>query len=45
LWLLAAEFERHPIALHPADAISPAAIIKAYYRAAGITPLRDRFTK
>lgn len=45
LWILAAEFERHPIPLHPADAVSPAAIIKAYYRAAGITPLRDRFIK
>lgn len=43
LWILAEEFERHPIPLHPADAISPAAIIKSYYRAAGITPLRDRF--
>ena len=43
LWILADEFERHPIPLHPADAISPAAIIKSYYRAAGITPLRDRF--
>jgi DNA-binding phage protein len=42
LWILAGEFERHPIPLHPADAISPAAIIKSYYRAAGITPLRDR---
>jgi hypothetical protein len=45
LWILADEFERHPIPLHPADAISPAAIIKAYYRAAGITPLRDRFSE
>lgn len=30
--------------MHPADAISPAAIIKGYYRSAGVTPLRDRFT-
>jgi hypothetical protein len=43
LWKLAEEYERHPVRLHPADALSPAAIAKAYYRAAGISPLRDRF--
>lgn len=43
LWKLAQEYERHPIALHPADALSPAAIAKAYYVAMGISPLRDRF--
>lgn len=43
LWKLAQEYERHPIALHPADAVSPAAIAKAYYVAMGISPLRDRF--
>ncbi len=44
LWKLAEEYERHPIDLHPADALSPAAIVKGYYRAMGVTPLRDRFT-
>jgi hypothetical protein len=43
LWKLAEEYERHPIPLHPADALSPAAIAKSYYKAAGISPLRDRF--
>ncbi len=43
LWKLAQEYERHPIALHPADALSPATIAKAYYSAMGISPLRDRF--
>jgi DNA-binding phage protein len=43
LWKLAEEYERHPITLHPADAVSPAAIAKAYYTAGGISSLRDRF--
>lgn len=43
LWKLAEEYERHPITLHPADALSPAAIAKAYYNAMGVSPLRDRF--
>lgn len=44
LWKLAEEYERHPIDLHPADAISPATIAKAYYTASAISPLRDRFS-
>ena len=43
LWKLAEEIERHPIRIHPADALSPASIAKGYYRAMGISPLRDRF--
>jgi hypothetical protein len=35
---LLAEFKRHPIDLAPEQAYSPAAISKAYLRAAGITP-------
>lgn len=43
LWNLAEEYEQHPISLHPSDALSPAAIAKAYYTAGGISSLRDRF--
>lgn len=40
--VLLAEWKRHPIDLAPEQAYSPAAISKAYLRAAGITPPVDR---
>jgi hypothetical protein len=39
---LVAEWDRHPIELAPEQAYSPAAISKAYLRAAGITPPIER---
>jgi hypothetical protein len=35
---LRAEYDRHPIGLHPTKAFSPASIAKAYLRAMGIVP-------
>ena len=35
---LRADFDTHPIELDPCRAYSPASIVKAYYRAMGITP-------
>jgi len=42
-WKLAAMYEKHAIDAHPASLVSPASLIKAYYRKMGITPLRERF--
>ena len=39
---LVAEWRRHPIELAPEQAFSPAAISKAYLRAAGVTPPAER---
>jgi hypothetical protein len=39
---LLAEFARHPIALSPTKAFSPASIGKAYLRAMGINPILER---
>ena len=39
---LMAEWARHPIALAPEHAYSPAAVSKAYLRAAGVTPPAER---
>lgn len=38
------EFDTHPIALDPCKAYSPAAIAKAYLRALGVTPPRQKFS-
>jgi hypothetical protein len=37
------EFDRHPIELHPDKAVSPASIGKAYLRAMGIIPPKEKF--
>ena len=37
------EFDRHPLELHPDKAVSPASIGKAYLKALGITPLKQKF--
>jgi hypothetical protein len=37
------EFDRHPIELHPDKAVSPASIGKAYLRAMGILPPKEKF--
>jgi hypothetical protein len=37
------EFDRHPIPLHPDKAISPASVGKAYLRAMGMVPLKEKF--
>ena len=37
------EFDRHPIDLHPDKAVSPASVGKAYLRAMGITPPKEKF--
>lgn len=39
---LTAEWRRHPIALAPEQAYSPAAVSKAYLRLAGVTPPMER---
>lgn len=39
---LVAEWRRHPIALAPEQAYSPAAVSKAYLRLAGVTPPMER---
>ncbi len=41
---LRAEFDRHPINLAPTRAFSPASIAKAYQRAMGLKPLREKFS-
>jgi hypothetical protein len=43
LFKLLEEFDRHPIALDPCKAYSPAAISKAYLKAMGITPPSKKF--
>jgi hypothetical protein len=37
------EFDRHPIDLHPDKAVSPASLGKAYLRAMGIIPPKEKF--
>jgi hypothetical protein len=37
------EFDRHPIELHPDKAVSPASVGKAYLRAMGIVPPKEKF--
>lgn len=37
-----AEYDRHPIALQPTKAYSPASIAKAYLRAMGVRPIMER---
>ncbi len=37
------EFDRHPIDLHPDKAVSPASVGKAYLRAMGIVPPKEKF--
>ena len=37
------EFDLHPIKLHPDKAVSPASVGKAYLRAMGITPPKEKF--
>jgi hypothetical protein len=39
------EFDRHPIALDPWQAYSPASIAKAYFDAMGLRPPREQFRK
>src|SRR5713101_1143200 len=37
------EFDRHPIELHPDKTVSPASVGKAYLRAMGIIPPKEKF--
>jgi hypothetical protein len=37
------EFDRHPIDLHPDKAVSPASVGKAYLRATGVIPPKEKF--